>query len=109
MNNRHLYPQTWDRLSRECKERAGYKCEHCHVKQGKLRQSRITGNIYVVYLQAAHVNHDRHNETPVLKCVCPACHWRYYRQRRNKKNEQWLRGYWQSQSLLEPELEQFTH
>jgi len=108
MNNRYLYPQTWASLSRECKERAGYTCEHCGIKQGKLRKSAITGNIYVVYLQAAHINHDQYNALPELKCVCASCHWRHYRQRRKPQAERWLRGYWQAQSFFEPELEQFA-
>lgn len=79
MKNKHLYPRTWRAMARECKERAGWKCERCGVSQGIKRLSKWTGRLWPVYLQAAHVNHDPENETPELACVCPSCHWRHYR------------------------------
>ena len=63
----------------ECKERAGWKCTKCGVKQGEKRVSCWTGNEYRVYLQAAHRNHDPANDAPDLVCVCPTCHWHFYR------------------------------
>ena len=79
---RKRYPRNWEQLARQCKEQAGKKCEHCHITQGKKRTSKRTGNRYVVFLHAAHRDHDIGNPTPVLLCLCPTCHGTYdYRHR----------------------------
>jgi hypothetical protein len=78
MKNRKKYPKNWKALSTACKNRAGWKCERCNIAHRTLRLS-YSGNLYPVYMQAAHVNHDPHNPNPTLICVCPSCHWRYYR------------------------------
>ena len=82
MMYRSRYPLTWDDLANEAKQRAGWRCEVCLVPHGAIVRSPRTGNPYVVYLQAAHVNHDQENDYPVLKAVCPRCHARYYRRPR---------------------------
>ena len=83
---RKQYPDNWDDLSWQCKERAGWKCEFCHVKQGKKRKSKRTGQWYRVYLHAAHRDHDISNPHPVLLCLCPTCHGKYdYRSRMRQK------------------------
>jgi hypothetical protein len=75
---KHLYPSNWKQLSRECKERANWRCERCKVKQGAQRKSKRTGKWYRVWLHAAHVQlNDTHNPTPFLMCLCPRCHGRY--------------------------------
>jgi hypothetical protein len=79
MKNRHNYPANWRKLARACKERAGWRCQKCGIAHKTLRWSPWTEREWPVYLQAAHVNHDPSNEEPELACVCPACHWRYYR------------------------------
>lgn len=79
MKGRRRYPRNWPQLARECKERAGWICEHCGVSQFAERVSRWTGNVYTVYLQAAHKHHDPENPTPELVCVCATCHWHHYR------------------------------
>lgn len=38
-----------------------------------------SGQMWPVYLQCAHVNHDPENPDAELAVVCPRCHWRYYR------------------------------
>jgi len=77
MNNRHLYPSEWQRISRQCRENAGWQCEHCGVKQGEVRLSR-KGNLYYVTLQACHKDHTtRYNPEAELLCLCCACHWWY--------------------------------
>lgn len=78
MNNRQNYPRNWRYLARECKERAGWRCEECKVRQGTMRRA-WSGRMYPVFLVAAHKNHDPHNPSPALACVCPRCHWKYYR------------------------------
>jgi ssDNA-binding Zn-finger/Zn-ribbon topoisomerase 1 len=76
MTNRRLYPDNWEELARACKEAAGWKCEQCQMPHLSLATSTRTGNPYIVYLHACHVNHDQRNPEPVLKCLCPACHSR---------------------------------
>src|SRR5258708_33062451 len=78
MRNRRRYPKHWPSLAMACKERAGWRCEQCHVAQDTERVS-YTLNLYKVKLQAVHKNHDPHNEAPELVAVCPSCHWRHYR------------------------------
>jgi len=83
---RKQYPKNWEQLARQCKERAGNRCEFCPITQGKKRKSRRTGKRYTVYLHAAHANHDIGNPTPILLCLCPTCHGRYdYRYRRREQ------------------------
>lgn len=76
MTNREAYPDTWEALALACKERAGWECEHCGVRQYQLMTSR-KGKPYIVYLHAAHKNHDRDNPAPELLCLCISCHARY--------------------------------
>src|SRR5207248_2499050 len=83
---RKQYPDNWDDLSWQCKERAGWKCEFCHVRHGRKRKSKRTGKRYPVYLHAAHAHHDLGNPTPVLLCLCPTCHGKYdYRYRMSQQ------------------------
>src|SRR6266702_55687 len=83
---RKHYPDNWDDLSWQCKERAGWKCEFCHIRQGRKRKSKRTGHWYRVYLHAAHRDHDLGNPNPVLLCLCPACHGKYdYRYRMSQQ------------------------
>lgn len=78
MRNRKDYPANWPELARKCKELAGWRCEHCRVKQRAWRKSKRTGRRYRVYLQAAHVNHlDRASSDAELICLCFRCHARY--------------------------------
>ncbi len=80
---KHLYPPNWKQIATACKESAGWRCQTCHIRHGAKRRSKRTGNIYRVWLHAAHVTlHDTCNPHPTLKCLCPRCHGRYdYRQR----------------------------
>ena len=82
---RKQYPDNWDEMSLQCKERAGWKCEFCHIPQGRKRKSKRTGQWYRVYLHAAHRDHDLGNPTPVLLCLCPTCHGKYDYQHRIKE------------------------
>jgi len=78
MRNRKRYGKDWKRRSRAAKEAAGWQCEKCKVKHGEKRIS-YSGNEWPVYLQAAHVEHDPENEFAKLACVCPKCHWHFFR------------------------------
>ncbi len=91
---RKLYPRNWEQLARQCKERADWKCEFCHVTQGNKRISKRTGKRYIVYLHAAHANHDIGNPTPILLCLCPTCHGTYdyrHRMREQQINQERLK------------------
>ncbi|HLI07055.1 MAG TPA: hypothetical protein VKV40_10860 [Ktedonobacteraceae bacterium] len=80
------YPPNWKHLSHACKERAGWQCEHCHVKQHTLMTS-AKGTPYIIYLHAAHTHHDPTNPQPDLIALCVCCHARYdagHRQRQRR-------------------------
>jgi hypothetical protein len=78
MRNAYLYPPDWQALATACKERAGWRCEHCHIRHRAWRRSKRTGRRYRVYLQAAHKNHlDRAKSNAELLCLCFSCHARY--------------------------------
>jgi 5-methylcytosine-specific restriction endonuclease McrA len=70
---RAQYPERWEELSRECKERANWQCSHCGVKQYEIVLSK-RGRPYMIYLHAAHKNHDKSNPNPELVCLCISCH-----------------------------------
>lgn len=77
MRNKHLYPPNWAEIARACKDRAGWKCEHCRIAQGATRISR-RGRPYKIALQAAHERHiDRGRDDARLLCLCISCHARY--------------------------------
>jgi len=78
MNNRRKYPKDWQKLARACKESAGYQCKECQIVAGTELVS-WSGRLWRVYMVAAHRNHDPFNPSPDLVCVCPRCHWRFYR------------------------------
>lgn len=78
MRNRKAYPANWLEIALACKEKAGWRCEHCRVKHRAWRISQRTGRRYRVYLQAAHKNHlDRGKSDAELLCLCFTCHARY--------------------------------
>ena len=76
MKYRELYPANWEALARACKDRAGWRCEFCGVGHGSTTLSR-RGEPYIVYLAAAHLDHDPWNAHPRLAALCPSCHGRY--------------------------------
>lgn len=80
---RAKYPDSWEQLSRACKERAGWKCEECGIRQHEIVTSK-RGTPYFIYLHAAHVNHDPGNPEPELKCLCISCHGRLDWQQRQR-------------------------
>jgi hypothetical protein len=80
MTNKGMYPANWrSTLARRCKEAAGWCCEECGAGHRTLARSSRTGYLYVVYLQAAHVDHDQLNPDARLRALCPTCHARLYR------------------------------
>ncbi len=84
-HQRRRYPLNWEILAQACKERAGWRCEHCHIEQYAIRTSK-RGTPYYVYLHAAHIHHDQDNQQPELIALCIACHARYdYRHKERQK------------------------
>lgn len=82
-HRRKLYPPNWKERAYAFKASRGFVCEYCHVKQGEERVSLRTGNLYRVWLHAAHKRlHETLDEQAELLCLCPSCHGRYdYEQR----------------------------
>lgn len=73
--NRKLYPANWDEISREVKDRAGWRCQLC----GK--DCRPPGEPLDTHrntLTTAHLDHDPTNhDTARLAALCAPCHLRY--------------------------------
>lgn len=74
MKWRWAYPKDWERLARECKERAGWRCEECGIAHNALVIHRRTGEVIRVKLCAAHLDHDIWNPRPHLRALCRSCH-----------------------------------
>lgn len=65
------YPRDWRAISRATRDRAGWRCEECGAAHRWFHP--ITGR--VIYLQAAHLDHNPANCAPEnLRCLCPRCH-----------------------------------
>jgi hypothetical protein len=79
-----LYPIDWKTRAAACLASAGYRCEHCGIPHGVLRVGKRSKSPYVVYLHAAHVNHDPENPQAALRALCPACHMKYDRRTERK-------------------------
>lgn len=73
---RRRYPANWEELSKQCKERAGWKCERCGAEQYSIAVSK-RNTPYMIYLHAAHRWHDKDNPEPELLALCVACHARH--------------------------------
>ena len=74
-----LYPSDWKLRAAACFARAGYRCEDCGVPHGVLRVGKKSKSPYIVYLHAAHVNHDPENPQAALRALCPSCHMKHDR------------------------------
>jgi hypothetical protein len=88
-----LYPTDWKRRAQACVERAGYHCEDCCIAHGVLRMGKRSKSAYVVYLHAAHVNHDPHNPQAELRALCPSCHLKYDRRTERTRTGARRQGY----------------
>jgi hypothetical protein len=85
MMQHDLYPLDWKARAAACLARAGYRCEHCGIPHGVLRVGKRSKSPYVVYLHAAHINHDPENPQAKLRALCPACHMKH--DRRTERTE----------------------
>jgi hypothetical protein len=93
MIQQELYPLDWKARAAACLERAGYRCEHCGIAHGVLRVGKRSKSPYVVYLHAAHINHDPENPMASLKALCPACHMKHDRRTERMKITARRQGY----------------
>jgi hypothetical protein len=88
-----LYPTDWKLRAAACLARAGYRCEDCGVPHGVLRVGQRSKSPYIVYLHAAHVNHDPENPQATLRALCPSCHLKYDRRTERKPAPARRQGY----------------
>lgn len=71
---RREYPTGWRAISKAVRLRAGNRCEHCGAIHRWFHP--LTGRI--VFLQAAHMDHDHTNpDMANLKALCQRCHLIY--------------------------------
>ena len=82
---RRRYPKHWKLLAYACKSNANWQCEVCHEEHLTLKVSKRTGQVYPMYLHAAHDG--RYTAFPKLKALCPSCHARRDHQRRRQEAE----------------------
>lgn len=71
------YHPNFDDRKKLHKIMAGWECEQCGAKHGEEKISQTTGEIYTVYVQAAHLDHDPENGEARLKILCQSCHLKY--------------------------------
>jgi hypothetical protein len=88
-----LYPSDWKLRAAACFARAGYRCEDCGVPHGVLRVGKKSKSPYIVYLHAAHVNHDPENPQAALRALCPSCHMKHDRRTECKPAPARRQGY----------------
>jgi hypothetical protein len=88
-----LYPSDWKLRAHACLAQAGYRCEDCGIPHGVLRVGRRSKSPYVVYLHAAHVNHDPENPQAELRALCPSCHMKHDRRTERKRISAHKQGY----------------
>jgi ribosomal protein L37AE/L43A len=79
------YHPNFDDRKKEHKEQVGWQCEECGAKHGEEKISKTSGEIYTVYVQAAHLDHDPENGEARLKILCQSCHLKYDGPMHNKK------------------------
>jgi hypothetical protein len=89
----HLYPADWKLRAAACLARAGYRCEDCGIPHGVLRVGKKSKSPYIVYLHAAHVNHDPENPQAALRALCPSCHMKHDRRTERKPAPARRQGY----------------
>lgn len=97
MRNKEAYPDNWtDEIRPRILARDKYKCTRCGIKHrvyvlideqknynlidaAECEEYKAYGaNCYRIFLQVAHINHDKsNNEDSNLATMCPRCHHRY--------------------------------
>ena len=80
------YPQNWDEIATEVKERANWACQQCGLKHGEYIE-RTPGKKIKIVMTVHHVGApkpdgtpgDRHDKMDCrienLLCLCQRCHW----------------------------------
>lgn len=82
-----LYPSDWKLRAAACLARAGYRCEDCGTPHGVLRVGNRSKSPYIVYLHAAHLNHDPENPQAELRALCPSCHMKHDRRTERTRSD----------------------
>ncbi len=88
-----LSPSDWKLRAHICLARAGYRCEDCGTPHGVLRIGKKSKSPYIVYLHAAHVNHDPEHSQAELRALCPSCHMKHDRRTERAHMATRKRGY----------------
>ena len=72
------YPADWRAISLNVRQSAGWKCQHCGIRQGALtaKAARTFRGTAKVVLTVAHLGETKHNKHDVsqLMALCQACH-----------------------------------
>jgi hypothetical protein len=103
------YPDDWDERARARKELAGWRCEQCGAKQGEVLIGKIHKRPYVVWLAAAHLDHDPENPNARLAVFCQGCHLKYdgYLHSSNARRKRYQRE--RENMLLAGQLQMFEN
>lgn len=88
-----LYPSDWKLRAAVCLAQAGYRCEDCGTPHGVLRVGNRSKSPYIVYLHAAHINHDPENPQAELRALCPSCHMKHDRRTERTRMAARKQGY----------------
>jgi hypothetical protein len=88
-----LYPSDWKLRAAACLARASYRCEDCGTPHGVLRVGNRSKSPYIVYLHAAHINHDPENPQAELRALCPSCHMKHDRRTERTRMAARKQGY----------------
>jgi hypothetical protein len=88
-----IYPSDWKFRAQACLARAGYRCEDCGIPHGVLSVGKRSRQPYIVYLHAAHVNHDPENSQAELRALCPSCHMKHDRRTERTRASARRQGY----------------
>src|SRR2546421_9903594 len=91
-----FYPEGWSKTRKEALERAHYRCELCHVKQGARRRNVKDDKPYIVYLSVCHrLFYETWKQDADTIVLCQRCHNRFDSlfRRRYKFSQQTPIGY----------------
>lgn len=88
-----IYPADWKLRAAAWLARAGYRCEACGIAHGVLRVGKRSKSPYIVYLHAAHINHEPENPQAELRALCPSCHMKHDRRTERACSSAHRQGY----------------
>lgn len=86
-----LYPEDWDTISKDIRERAGQKCQWCGVENHT--RVRRKGRSVLIVLTVAHLDHDPRNcDQENLRALCQGCHISYDKSPEQQRKREMLRA-----------------